>query len=224
MIDFDLTYECNLLESGAATQLYLIDACRETPTDLLALRTTPTALISTLKLQQQRRDAPVIKATNRGAKAHGSTGKVSFFTQALLDCLEKVGARGQNAGQWEVTTSSLGLAMKWKMQRMKPSGVPPLVCDVAGRSNFDSILHTFNGPALVMSAIDCHPDLALSAAQLFIRNGPSRSTPVPEPWEIDLAAGQYDVEARFSGPPYVNKVRQQLMQPPFTPCTLEVDK
>lgn len=228
MIDFNLTYDCNLLESNAATQLYLIDACGDTPTDLLALRTKPTPLISTLKLSYQSRDAPVIRAANGGSKAHGLSGKPSFYTEALLACLENRGARGQNSGRWEITTSSLGSAMKWYMQRMKAPGVPQLSCNVGGRSNFDTVIHTFAGEALVMSEIDCDPDLALSAAQLSIRKDSkalfARPTPAPHTWEVDLAAGQYDVEAKFSGPPYRDKVCQQLMQPPYTPCTLEVTK
>jgi len=39
--------DCNLLESSARSQLYFADACAYTPTELLALRTKPTALIST---------------------------------------------------------------------------------------------------------------------------------------------------------------------------------
>jgi Caspase domain len=228
MIDFDLTYSCNLLESSARTQLYLIDACRETPTQLLALRTSPTSLISTMKLQQQPRDALVIKATNTGWQAHGDPGTISFFTQALLTCLQKVGARGRNGARWEVATSSLGQAMKYFLQRMKRPGLPSLLCDVAGRSNFDTAIHTLPGAAYVMSSIDCDPEVALAEAQFAIRDGTvpidSRNTPLPEPYEVDIPAGEYDIEVKFAADKFVSKVCRQLMQPPFTPCTLEVDR
>jgi hypothetical protein len=228
MIDFDLTFNCNLLESRAKTQLYLVDSCRETPTQLLALRTSPTALISTTKLQQLPRDAPVIKATNSGLRAHGDPGNISFFTTALLNCLQKVGARGQNGGKWEVTTSSLGQAMKYCLQRMKRPGLGPLVCDVGGKSNFDTIIHTFSYPAYVMSSIDCDPDKALSEAQFTIRKGAvtveSRKTPCPDAYEVDILAGQYDIDVGFAAAQFVSKVCPQLMQPPFTPCTVDVDK
>lgn len=228
MIDFDLTYNCNLLECSAKTQIYLIDACRQTSTQLLALRTSPTALTSTTKLHQLLRDAPVIKATNSGLKAHAEPGKVSFYTQALLACLEKMGARGQNAGRWEIATSSLGQAMKYYLKRLTPSGLEPLICDVGGRSNFDTVIHYFVGTAYVMSSIDCEPSAALPVAQFFLRNGStfvkSRVTSEPNPWELEVPAGNYDIEVKFRITQYVDKVCPQLMQPPFTPCTLEVNR
>jgi len=103
------------------------------------------------------------------------------------------------------------------------------VCDVRGQSNFDTVIHTFPGRAYVMSTIDCEPDAALPVARLSIRNSGAepllvRSKPAPEVWEVDLIAGSYDIEATFAKPPYHNKVLQQLMHPPFTPCTVEVDK
>lgn len=226
MIDFTTSRLDNLRECNAKTQLYLLDACRENTYDLMRLKATPTALISTLKIQQPPRDSPVLMSANSGTKAHASPGQISYFTQALLECLQKFGARGQNAGVWEVSTSSLGTAMKHYMGRMKVPGIPPLVCDVSGQSNFDTAMHRFTGKAYVMSLIDCDPQAALPAAQLSVCDGTSapelRQVLGPDPWEIDLTAGQYDVSVAFAVPPYRNKQLKQLMQPPHTPCTLDV--
>jgi hypothetical protein len=225
MIDFTTSRFNNLRESEAKTQLYLVDACREKPIDLLRLNATPTALISTLKMQQPPRDSPVLQSANSGTRAHGAPGQPSYFTHALLECFQKFGSRGQNGGVWEVNTSSLGTAMKHYMRRMKIPNVPPLVCDVSGQSNFDTPLHTFPGPAYVMSLIDCDPQAALAAAQLVVHDGvgaPTSRAAMAEAWEIDLAAGQYDVSATFATPGYRNKSYKQLMQPPHTPCTLDV--
>jgi len=227
MIDFSLTYDCTLLESRAETQLFLIDACRETPLQLLALRTTPTALVSTTKLQQQPRDAPIFQAANSGLQAHGQTGQISFFTEALIACLSKFGARGKNNNKWEVSTNSLGQAMKCYMRRLKRAGLPPLVCDVgAGMSNFDSVIHYLSGQVYVMSSVDCDPDAALAHAEITINDGAaaihSRNNPQPEPFEFDVPAGQYDVQVHFPAQNFTDKNCPQLMQPPFTPCTIEV--
>jgi Caspase domain len=227
MIDFSLTYDCTLLETSAGTQMFLIDACRETPLQLLALRTSPTALISTTKLQQQPRDAPIFQSANSGLQAHGQPGQISFFTDALIACLSKFGARGKNNNKWEISTSSLGQAMKWYMRRLKPVGLPPLVCDVgAGKSNFDSVIHSFLGQAYVMSSVDCDPDAALAHAEITINDGGaalhSRNNPQPEPFEFDVPAGQYDVQVHFPAQNFTDKNCAQLMQPPFTPCTVEV--
>jgi hypothetical protein len=225
MIDFTTSRYNNLLECEARTQLYLVDACRENPIDLMKLNVNPTALISTMKTRTPSRDSPVLQSANSGMKAHGAPGQPSYFSQALADCFQKFGARGQNGGVWEVNTGSLSTAMKHYMLRMKVPGVPPLSCDATGQSNFDSLLHSFPGPAYVMSLIDCDPQAALSAALLSVHDGvkaPELRQATPDPWELDLTAGQYDVSATFPGPPYHNKSFKQLMQPPHTPCTLDV--
>jgi hypothetical protein len=117
--------------------------------------------------------------------------------------------------------------MKYYMQRIKLVGLEPLVCDVGGRSNFDTAIHSFSGRAYVMASIDCYPYSALQAARFFIRREGlvvgSRETPYPEPYDLDIPAGQYDIEARFDVAAFASKVCPQLMQPPFTPCTVEVD-
>jgi hypothetical protein len=225
MIDFTTSRFNNLRECDAKTQLYLVDACRENPIDLMRLNANPTALISTMKTRQPPRDSPVLQSANSGMKAHGAPGQPSYFSQALAECFQKFGARGQNGGIWEVNTGSLGTAMKHYMPRMKIQGVPPLTCDTTGQSNFDSLLHSFAGPAYVMSLIDCDPQAALSVAQLSVHDGvkaPQLRQGVPDPWELDLTAGQYDISATFAGPGYQNKSFKQLMQPPHTPCTLDV--
>lgn len=225
MLDFTTSRYNNLYECDAKTQLYLVDACRENPIDLMRLNANPTALISTFKSRQPPRDSPVLQSANSGMKAHGAPGQRSYFSQALADCFQKFGARGQNGGVWEVNTGSLGTAMKHYMPRMKVPGVPPLTCDATGQSNFDSLLHSFAGPAYVMSLIDCDPQAALSAAQLSIHDGikaPQLRQGLSDPWEVDLTAGQYDVSATFATPTYRNKSLKQLMQPPHTPCTLDV--
>lgn len=225
MIDFTTSRYNNLRECDAKTQVYLVDACRENPIDLMRLNVNPTALISTLKTRQPPRDSPVLQSANSGMKAHGAPGQPSYFSRALADCFQKFGAHGQNGGVWEVNTDSLGTAMKHYMPRMKVPGVPPLTCDATGQSNFASLLHSFAGPAYVMSLIDCDPRAALSAAQLSVHDGvkaPQLRQGMADPWELDLAAGQYDVSATFATPPYQNRSFKQLMQPPHTPCTLDV--
>jgi hypothetical protein len=228
MIDLDLTVSCNLRESKARTQLYLIDACREISFELQKLSSHPLPLISTIKDAQQWRDSIVIKATNRGMQTHATPGAISFFTSALLDCLQKMGARAKNAGRWEVTTNSLGLAMRHRLQRLKVSGNESSMCEVSGGSNFETVIHSFAGPAHVMSAIDCAPNSAIVDARFAVRKGDtifgSRDVPSTTPYEIDIPAGEYDVAVQFAVPRYADKVCAQIMHPPFTPCTLEVDR
>ena len=109
--------------------------------------------------------------------------RLATFTRALLDCFGKFGARGQNNGWWEVTSNSLGRAMQYRMKLTVVEGLPPLTCEVGGKSNFETVLHRFNGPAQVMSRIDCSPSEALGVASLEVINGgnPVCSRPCSRP-------------------------------------------
>ncbi len=226
MIDLEKSWLCNLKECSARTQVYLIDACRETPVDLLKENFSPTALISSKKLQEPRRNAPILFAANSGTKAHAAAGQVSYFTRALLDCFSKLGAAGQNNGVWEITTDSLGAAMRYRMAAMKVEGLPPFSCDVFNKSSLGkaTVLHTMAGPAYAVAEIDCAPSEALSLASFSIQdsNGSHfQRSPLAEVWSVEVPAGSYDIRASFGGRYKDALCSGQLVHPPVTPCTLD---
>jgi hypothetical protein len=181
-------------------------------------------------------DAQILSSSNEGGQSHAIPDQKSFFTVALLDGLEKFGTRAKNNRKWEVTTSSLATAMKHLMSRMQTPEMEKPTCHVGGRSNFDTVIHTFTGVAHVMSCVDCDPNSALEHAELTIttvkradrsiddepREEFGRKTPAPVPYEDVVPAGEYSVAARFPSGQFADATTHQLMQPPYTPCTVEV--
>lgn len=227
IIDFTTTH-IGMVDCRAKTQVYFIDACRETPLDLLRdMHGRPRPLKTTFTLQHPRRNAPVLQAATTGAKAHGAKDQVSYFTEALLDCLKSFGPRQKNGQRWQVSTDSLAMAMKEYMKRKKVAGLPPLTCDTgAGQSNFDTVIHEFTHQAQVMALIDCLPPDALTTAEFAVADpAGQKQTFVAQgnPWEVNLPAGMYDVEAKFTPPGAFPDVQPfpQLMAPPVTSCTVE---
>lgn len=103
MIDFTTTWY-GMGECKAKCQLYLLDACREAPLELVRGKVTARALKQTTKMVFPPRDAHVLNAAPQGQKAHAPNNSVSFFTSALLRCFEKLGARNRNGAVWEVST------------------------------------------------------------------------------------------------------------------------
>jgi hypothetical protein len=229
IIDFSTTH-VGMIDCQAGTQLYLVDACRETPVLLLRdIHGHATALKTTTTLQHPRRNAPVFQSATTGTKAHGEPGKVSYFGNAIIDCLRSTGARGMDGPRWVVSTNSLGVALQEYMRRTKVPGIGRLTCDTgAGQSNFDTDIHAFTGAAEVLASITCDSDAALAAATFAISSPAVPRTPYHangEAVELRLASGQYDIEATFGNgwQPANPQPETRLMMPPRAPCTVEVE-
>src|SRR5262249_16089169 len=114
VIDFDLTRMAFLGDCKATTLLSLVDACREVKIDTLSnLGFQARPLRSPTDPPGGTRDARTLKAALFGEQAHAPPGgKRSYFTQALIECLDRLGAAGPPTGAtWRVNTNSLGMAM-----------------------------------------------------------------------------------------------------------------
>lgn len=133
-IDFTATWY-GMGECSAKTQCYFIDACRETPIDLLKTsKVDARALKTTQLLTFPERDGYVLKAAPLGQQAHGTANGMSYFTQALIACLDGLGASHKSGSKWVVTTESLtGAAVRY-MKRMTVAGVPKVACAKGGRA------------------------------------------------------------------------------------------
>jgi hypothetical protein len=166
----------------------------------------------------------------KGSRAHGQSRAVSFFTKAIIDCLESAGARGKSGSRWIVSTNSLGVALQEYMKRTNVSGIGRLTCDTgAGQSNFDTDIHEFTGNADVLASISCDRDAALTDATFAISSVTMPRTPYPangQVVELRIASGQYDVEATFAPGtqwrPSNPQPEAQLFMPPRAPYIIEV--
>jgi hypothetical protein len=224
-IDFTSSWY-GMAECAAATQCYYIDSCRETPLDLLRTSNANAYVLKTTQLLQfPDRDAYVLKAAAPGKKAYGPSNAPSYFTDALVRCLNGVGAAYWNGNCWKVTTASLTDAVTRMVRRTKPAGGQKLTCTRGGESSFTGEIHEFTGTATVMAQVSCDPGDALSQATLSLNDGttPRTRAPNPEPWEVDVQSGQYDVSAAFPGPPFLTRTLSGvLVMPPFSPIVVRV--
>lgn len=232
-IDFNLTFT-NLADLQAKTQIFLLDACRDQPPNALALAGQLGArpLKGTAPTRMPLRNAPILKAAAIGRKAHAPPNGVSYFTKALIECLDRVGASHFDGTDWVVDSSSLkrGLVQRLARTRGPTGALTPLPCDVGGGiCNFDSDLHWIHGQAEVMSRITCDPDAALDHAELIVDDGqgnPRTRLPKAEPWDLDLQAGAHcDIDARLLPAAPYNQVypwKKRLIYPPKFECKVKV--
>lgn len=176
LIDFTTTWYA-MGECKAKCQLYILDACREPPLELVRGKVVPRPLKSTTRMVFPPRDAYILNAAPQGQQAHASSYAVSYFTEAVIRSVEKLGARNRNGSVWEVSTDSLTSAVVTKMQRAVADGMAPVPCTRGGSSNFATLIHRIAHPPEVMTEIDIDPAAALACAQLAVeRNG----TPVKQ--------------------------------------------
>lgn len=235
-VNVTATYS-NLAQMNAKTQLFLIDACRESPADAsdAALKQARSSgalgqsLIGVIPGRvYQQRSAPFITAAPVGQRAYAPTGQnsISFFARALIDCFTRGGAERFDGQHWVVTTDSLGRNMKERLQRVKLPNGASAACDDTGTSNFTVDLHSFSGPASVLTRVTTNPLPALAQATLELDDSVQplrRRLPAPGPWEDEVqteAHSTWNLRAHLPpGAPWSSKVMNGLKAHPpvFTP-------
>jgi hypothetical protein len=214
-IDLNATHT-SMAACAARTQLYFIDACRETPIALLHEINISATNLKNGQFGPVGRDAPIYFAAGEGLRGFGLANDVSFFTAAVIAALDGVGAADQGAG-WQVNTSTLGPSVAFLVRRQARKLGIPLASRIGGEGGATTIHLPPRG--IVRTAIGCLPPAALSAACIDILLGAvpihQRPVPAPEPYEVDVSPGIYDLRARFPGGQFGDAVRAGvLMTPP----------
>jgi len=193
-IDFTTTWHGMAL-TKAKTQLSFLDCCREEPIEALEVIGNPRELKSGRRgARLFDRDAPILRAASIGQRAHGPSGETSFFTTELIRCLRGFAAdRRTRNKRWTVTTASLRTAVMHAMGRVLVNATERATCTSDGLSNFTSDLHEIDR-ANVFASIGCLPPARLPSVTLRV-DGPEthERPPAPEPWELELSEGRYDV-------------------------------
>ena len=109
-VDFD-AFRVGMRSCKARTQLFFVDACRETPFNILSLLNLSGRPLATATAS----DPPVPSssayfATTEGRPAYGPDNGPTYFCQALLSCLNGVATLKKN-GKFVVDTFSLSGAL-----------------------------------------------------------------------------------------------------------------
>lgn len=226
-INLNTTAKAVKLDGRSQAACFFIDACRQAPFDLYRALTITASTLKDLLLNGGGgiADLQVLKAAVFGEQAHAPVGDVSFFTQALIRCLDGLGASSPFDGvKWRVTTDSLGEAMKMCMQRTRVRENERGFCASTPDSWRSTVIHELAGTPRVMTTIGYNPANALGFADLSLTPAdgrpPIRRTPLPEPWDAEAEAGDYEVSASFKGMMYPDRSRTIRIAPPFLRCDL----
>jgi hypothetical protein len=225
MIDFTVSRSGFLADCKATTLCCFLDACREVNTDLIQnLNIDARPLWNASGFPTGDRAAPRYLATRQGEQAHGPAGGVSYFAEALIRCWEVLGAGMTHAGgsRWRVDTDSLGVALRQVMARTKIPQGGFGACQVVSDTSTPAppVLHELP-TAHTLAEIGYQPLVALDYCTLsYVRTGsgnPSNTRgPSPNPWQIEVEAGDYDIGATFAGGQYPDRSPKSYpIHPPF---------
>lgn len=202
LINFKLTH-VNMQGCRAKTQCFFLDACRDKPVELQIVAATNKMgqeLIGPQLGSSLNRDARIFHAAAPGKSAVGVPWQTSYFTQALLKCLNGMGSRYPDGEYAPVDHESLGTALKELIAR---EATLKLECDTDGPSNLQSAvdLHLAPMPVKVLTSIHCQPPEAHEVGHISITDVTgeyiSRETSDKNPWKLAITAGKCTLRAEF---------------------------
>jgi len=220
VIDFQTTYHA-MENCAAATQLYFLDCCRNTPPQFWSVDYTGRPLLTGIPLVKRGRDAPVLFGSLQGQFARAPVGEVSFFTAALVEALKGIAADRPDNGRWKISTSKLQNAINKKIERITTLDVR---CEQTGDTVKTSYVHETDDPTVLVT-LDCRPEAALPCAHLRAtdaRARPLQRPPDPAPWHLELKAGECSAEAHFPTGDFADCRESCSINPPHFYWTLTV--
>ena len=219
MIDFD-EFALGMDQCLARQQCFFIDACRNTPPELLARvganRGTPLVAPAYDSPSDVVRDAAIIRATAAHQTAYGLVGETTRFTSALLRVLRGAGVT-ELGGRWEVRTDNMVFHLNALLNYdSRVRALPAQLVNGPGSDSMGFALHVPDHP-LVPIVIGCEPetdtplaDLSLSRDHQPMTSRPAAATA----WELEVALDEYELVATFAnGRP--ERRKRFVAQPPI---------
>ena len=213
-IDFD-GLRVGMRKCKAQTQLFFVDACRETPFGVLTqINPHGEPLVSATFNDPAVPCSAAYYATTEGRQAYGPDNGPTYFSQALLCCLNGV-ATLKKQGKWVVDTYSLANALGQTMAQYARRFKLPLSCnpDPGGMA----VIHEALAPRVIV-AIECSSAQANDVADIRVAMGtdvlhspPGAAKPIIE----DVAAGSWTVAVSFPGGQFATTPPEQhVFMPP----------
>lgn len=204
----------------ASVQCFFVDACRRSNLQLRDEADLTAGVPIAPRLRDPpRSDSLVLYSSAPLEQASGAPNGPSRFTEALLDALGGLGSR-KRAGRWEVSTSTLGDAVRRLLER-RSAGAQKAIPHGSPQG---AVLHVLADRPQVPLRIIITP-ATRSAALRLVRTGtdavvaerPMRSGP----WDIEVGAALYDLEARLIGKRVIRRDEIYVL-PPEVDESLEV--
>lgn len=203
----------------AETHILFVDACRETPFGMLThVNVEGQAIIGGQGFGSSVRTQALYYAATEGKQAYGPAGEVSYFGQAVLQCLDGL-ATTNTSGHWVVDTHALSSALGRVMEHLAETHNQPLHSEqtVKGRN---AVLHRPAKP-MVIARIKCSDDRASAAADIVLRRQTvmHRATPAdPKPLVVAVEPGDWELTVTFPNHEYqpLGPVACTLIPPIYT--------
>lgn len=189
----------------AKTQIFLVDACRQIPTETLfgQIAFTPLDHVGSIMLPESPFTL-IMKAASNNESSYGKKDSPSFFISALVKGMRSYGA--VNTGQaWTVETGDLMKGINGWLEMEEPSRYYRQRCFCSITGSYP--LLTLPGPPQVDMNLNCMPSEALPLAKLSYANlrlaaiAGSRP-PEKVPWKVSIPAGIYSLRAEFAARDY----------------------
>ncbi|MGQ4389924.1 caspase family protein [Streptomyces sp. SAS_270] len=228
--DFDET-RLALQQSGPRTQLYVVDACRDSCLERpggvpgLAVRDffMPNACENELTIRLPAFD-----------QAHGDSYEVSRLTRALIGCLEGQAATPDEHGGWEVSTDSIRRGISRLLVEELGENEPTRTVEATGFG--DIPLYRLDGPPPAKLTVRCLPPEAAGRTKLACipQHPPDLPTidcgtaqecrsdqhgPSVQEWRVELTSGFYTVSADCES---TTTARPHGVFPPHSRLSLQV--
>lgn len=219
VIDFD-EFSLGMDQCPARQQCFFVDACRNTPDQLLAKvgtnRGAPLVTPAYDSPSDIPRDAAVIRATAAHQAAYGIAGEPTRFASALLRALRGAGCT-EFGGLWGVRTDNIVFHLNALLNYESASrALPAQIVNGPGGDSAGFTLHVPDKP-IVPIVVGCEPETDMPLADLAISRAQQPVTsraPAASAWELDVELDEYEVVARFpNGRP--ERRKRIVAQPPI---------
>ena len=214
-VDFDGT-RTGMRSVKADTQVFFVDACRETPIDALVQVNPPSGarLSDATIFDQIASSSAVYYAAADGLQAYGPADDVTYFASALLDALEGAGARQRN-GQWVVDTFLLGSGLGHVMNMLSFEVNRKLTVN-PNASGKPAAIHYPAAPR-VRASVSCQTVQANAEALIELQQGATAflsQAGEKRPWTGRLAVGDWQLRMTFQSFPQVQRI-EKVVPPVF---------
>jgi hypothetical protein len=205
-----------------ATQLFFVDACRETPIDILTQANPPTGirLVDDATMFDHPQSEATYYAAADGRQAYGPDTDATYFATALIESLDGAAALNKN-GKLTVDTFSLGNALGHIVASLAADLEKPLTCNPQP-SGAPAVIHHPKA-AHVRASIGCQTVQANAESAITLRRGASviqSAAGEKRPWSDRLPPGDWDIELKFVN--YPQQQRSETLMPPLFELEVEL--
>ena len=196
-INFD-AMRVGMKSSKAQTQVFFVDACRETPFGMLSDVEVSGQKLITSKIGDNVKCSAAYYATTEGKQAYGPADEPTYFGRAVISCLNGL-ASGNSDGKWVVDSYSLSKSLGQVMHHYAEKYGQPLDFNpnVSGLGVFNE-----PGKARVIARIKCNSEEANAVAEIELRrNGVCHKLGVGDakPLVEEVEPGDWEIIVKFPG-------------------------